>query len=318
MELPPSYLHLRRWLPFADARRLIWRLLDADDRAVVRAAHGLPFEPPAGFYERCAARGELARFQLPPGDKHSHEPCHQAAKNGQLELLQWAYYHGYMWDSRKIHGLAGISGNLEMIQWLRTCPSYAPDQFHAFTRAARHGHIHILQWGLETGVVQIDEGIFQHAGASGSIPLLQWLQSEQIPYDHRVCESAAWNGRLEALQWLVANDFPWHRETTFQRAAQGGHMHVLQWLYSKGHIHCACACFVAALNGHFEVLKWLVAKGYALNHMVCQAAAGEGYLHILKWLRANGCPWDNRTYASALRKGRHEVAEWARANGCPI
>lgn len=44
----------------------------------------------------------------------------------------------------------------------------------------------------------------------GHLEVLQWLRSEECPYDEGACRAAARSGHLEVLQWLRSDDeCPW-------------------------------------------------------------------------------------------------------------
>ena len=73
----------------------------------------------------------------------------------------------------------------------------------------------------------------------------------------------------------------------------------------------------AAEGGHLHVLKWLRANGCPWDEGTCEKAAEGGHLAVLRWARANGCPWDEQTCSSAAFGAHLELLQWARANGCP-
>lgn len=49
-----------------------------------------------------------------------------------------------------------------------------------------------------------------------------------------------------------------------------------------------CACSQAAEGGHLHVLQWLRENGCPWSEWTCAYAAYGGHLHVLRWLRANG------------------------------
>jgi hypothetical protein len=65
--------------------------------------------------------------------------------------------------------------------------------------------------------------------------LLRWLVSRNppCPRDARACAVAAYGGHMTILQWLRSNDFPWD-EGTPAGAASSGSLEMLQWLRSEG------------------------------------------------------------------------------------
>ena len=65
-----------------------------------------------------------------------------------------------------------------------------------------------------------------------------------------------------------------------QIAAKHGLFDVLRWLgnYTKRETH------YAAINGHLHIVQWLCTKGYLINAFTANKVAARGHLNILKWL----------------------------------
>jgi len=128
-----------------------------------------------------------------------------------------------------------------------------------------------------------------------------------------------WGGKGRASEGaavLRANCCPWD-VFTCARAANGGHLEVLQWARANCCPWNVSTCPNAATGGHLEVLQWLHANGCQWDARTCSSAAEGGHLEVLQWLRANGCPWGMRTCTEAAKGGHLEVLQLARANGCP-
>ena len=64
--------------------------------------------------------------------------------------------------------------------------------------------------------------------------------------------------------------------STSEKAAEGGHLHVLKWLRANGCPWDEMACVGTAKGGHLEVLKWLRAKGRALERAVARGRDARG------------------------------------------
>ena len=164
-----------------------------------------------------------------------------------------------------------------------------------FSLAAKHGHLHILQWTLECD-------LFHELNES-------------------TCEDAAFGGRLTILQWLYEHNCPFDIRT-YLGAAKAGHVHILQWVHSiyrktkgdKGYDWCLkqILCLHAAKCGHLEALMWLRRRGFSWDEQACEYAAKNGYLEVLKWLRQNGCPWNKQRCEAVVQKGYSELSQWIR------
>lgn len=114
---------------------------------------------------------------------------------------------------------------------------------------------------------------------------------------------------------------PWD-SWTIAAAAAGGHVAVLEWMWSLPEIErpavSAVACAFAAASGQLNGLMWLRDKGAPWDEQTCAEAASGGHLEILKFCRASGCPWDGETAAAAAGAGHLEVLKFCVARECPL
>ena len=157
--------------------------------------------------------------------------------------------------------------------------------------------------------------VCKKAARYGHLKVLQWARNEGCAWSLRTCTVAAVNGHLDVLKWARTNGCPWD-ERTCTLAARGGHLDVLKWARANGCDWDAWTCAYAARGGHLDVLKWARADGCDWDFWTCAFAARRGPLEVLKWALANGCPWDGLTCAHAALGGYLDVLKWARANGC--
>ena len=113
-----------------------------------------------------------------------------AAKEGHLEVLQWARANGCQWNTN-------------------TC-----------LFAASGGQLEVLQWARANGCGW-DKGTCRAAAQSGHLEMLQWACANGCPWDEHTCGNAAYGwsqetfssaaeyyGYLEVLQWARANGCP--------------------------------------------------------------------------------------------------------------
>jgi hypothetical protein len=70
-------------------------------------------------------------------------------------------------------------------------------------------------------------------------------------------------------------------------------------------------CEKAAEGGHLQVLQWAVEQGCDMDQQVCSAAALYGHLELLKWARQHGAPWDEDVCTLAAGRGDLEMLQWA-------
>ena len=126
----------------------------------------------------------------------------------------------------------------------------------------------------------------------------EWLKKTSESGLKAVTVSLAYKGDLNKLRWIHMHDCAVLSTYACWNAAEGGHLHVLEWLHSMNCPWTAKTCEKAAEGGHLE-------------------AAHNGRLEILKWLRDHGCPWDSATPTTANYHEHWDILKYAIDNGCP-
>lgn len=87
--------------------------------------------------------------------------------------------------------------------------------------------------------------------------------------------------------------------------------------HSNGFPLDAVVCAKAAQNGHLHVIQWARSVNCEWDTITCANAAKGGHLAVLQWAREHNCPWDRHTCTGAIRNGHLEILQWARRNGAP-
>ena len=86
---------------------------------------------------------------------------------------------------------------------------------------------------------------------------------------------------------------------------------MLKWLHNTGCPWDSKTCLKAAEGGHLEVLNWAQEHHCPWDRETAPWAARGGHLEVLKWARAQGCPWDHyKVRGCGLAFERVEVVEW--------
>lgn len=185
-----------------------------------------------------------------------------------------------------------------LIYTLETIGSLVKDE-HSVTAlhvAARKGHISILIYLVENGVVKPDD---IPRAKNGATPV----------------HDAAGTGNLECLRFLFnrtsagPNELDSNGATPLHWAAQSGHFKVVQWLVAEARSpidvvarNGVTVFHLAAAKNHLDVLRWLI--GYAFkNHShpmklinskdkngstPLYHAAHVGYVDTVRWLADKG------------------------------
>jgi hypothetical protein len=212
---------------------------------------------------------------------------------GSLPLLRQACEEGYVLGQGALKN-AAATGGLETLQW---------------------AHKQLCTCAADGARTCCLNEVIDVAAQSGNLLVLKWL----LPYikhqRNRCITTAAGAGRLEAVQFLLAatkKTFNWNRsaivESASAAAAEGGHLHVLEWLHNCTSICNDQTFHSAAGGGHVHILHWLhdqqeqrdmlledkymveliaTVRATAIRHYAESAAAG-GHGHILEWYNKRG------------------------------
>jgi hypothetical protein len=214
----------------------------------------------------------------------------EAARMGQVCVLQWAWKE-HECECSRAH----------------------------FYSAAHGGHLNVLQWANEKGMDWYSFALCWAAGLNGHVHVLDWIhRHHHVPED--AAGAAAKGGHVSVLQWMKDHSvLNMNNKLVLIIAAGEGHIDALQWMCENGwFINNVLVVAEAAANGHIAILEWARDNGWPWGSArACSSAAAYGRLDVLQWLRANGCPWDHETLHLAHTNGHALVFQWARDNGCP-
>lgn len=209
--------------------------------------------------------------------------CAEAAKHGQLHVLQWA---------RALDNGGPAPWDERTCAW-----------------AARRGHCKVLLWARANGCPW-STSTCQGAALSGRLDILIWALLQGCEWDGDTCAAAAGAGRGDILKWAI--DHGCYCDTdTCAAAARWGKLRVLKWARRRNCPWNADTCSMAARGGHLEVLRWARENGCDWNSYTCYCAARWGHLEVLQWSRTNGCSWNRLAcLEAALIAGHKHVTGW--------
>ena len=111
--------------------------------------------------------------------------CRGALK--EVEGVRWLLSQGEEWDR------------------VRFKPSER--RYAVCAKAARDGHLKVLQWARENGC-EWDSDTCSEAARGGHLEVLQWARENGCEWDAYTCRAAAEGGHLEVLQWARENGCP--------------------------------------------------------------------------------------------------------------
>jgi len=196
-------LGLAHRIPQKDVRKLLWALLNGDDREVVRCAHNSRRAPAleAGHEERFVARGHLALLKWSFASfKKAPQLRLLAARHGHLDVLQWLADDDGSLLSGVVCGIAARNGHVHILKWAHACNSIPTDiAWHA----AAHGQLQVLRWWHSVNG-ELTSNAFCAAARRGNMEIMEWLHSVGCPWNEHVRAVA----KGEALAWLEQHGAP--------------------------------------------------------------------------------------------------------------
>ena len=107
---------------------------------------------------------------------------------------------------------------------------------------------------------------------------------------------------------------------TVEKAAENGHLHVIQWALSN-YISCGAHVqlpAIAARHRQWKILLYLLQNKFPLTSDVAVSAAEIGDLEMLKWAKENGIKIIGDCATQAAANGHFEVFLWLAENQCYI
>jgi hypothetical protein len=263
--------------------------------------------------------GEMLKYLRSIGCTFGKNRFTQAARRGYGEMLKYLGGTGYTYTSEQSRFTqAARRGYREMRGYKRR--DYCIEEGNVFTKAARGGHIDVLEWAKE---------IFKE-------------DNRPCPYDRNITASAAAGGHLATLKWLRNEQihggpdyvFPWDG-LTCEKAARAGHIHILEWVrdvkvhgdvnrlcsWNRLHVIVVNVCQAAVEDGQFEALKWLrdinvhgsremICPWYPWDETIPEIAIKTNRVDILEWCLDNGCDHDDYLYAEAASCGHIDMIRW--------
>jgi hypothetical protein len=241
------------------------------------------------------------------------EICGDAAESGSIELLTYLKQQGCEFNDYTITA-AAQNGRLAVCRFLvaEQCPWIA----RACAGAAAAGHLETVRFLLESGCPWEPDTICERAAESSSIEVLQYLKQQGGVFTKRAMRMAAYMGNLHVIQYLHSEQCPW--DTSACTNACG--VDILHWLREQGcpgnpeAVRCA-----AAEADDLDMVLYMAevqpaASAAQLTQMLNAAGANDS-LETAEWLRQQGAKWP-AVLRYSERSWRGAALQWARAEGC--
>ena len=222
-----------------------------------------------------------------------------ASKHGHLNILEWYIEQNKapfsFQQTDKMFFAAVVGNKLNVLVWLKSFldvqswETFVRVSVHLYVSlAARHGNKNMVMWLIDMG---FHSDIYSSTAAAyaGSIDLLEFFSP---PWLEHVYTRAAEKGHLALLQWAkenAENNYPWPESKMFPAAAKCDNVELYQWLYDQRFPFEEETSFINALKkGHFKLIKF--ARSHGSNFWndkfyfsLLKGAATLGDLETMKW-----------------------------------
>lgn len=309
-------------------------------------ARGCPWDERTTEAAAAIGRIDILEWAVKNDCPLAHSAFAAAVVHGQLEAYEWMIPHGLKWlDS--FTELAIANGRCNMIEYFSqnvmgwTIPARFMD------RAAFHGQIALLEWGLRKGC-KLDVQVMEQAVKGGHLVAVQWLRTKGCPWNANTSKTLCEGGHLAILAWACQNQCPINYDACFQTALKKRHLHIVEWLQQTAGATITLQMLTpAAENGDIEIFTslrsigvpfdsrwisiarknkrheleaWLDKNVFRWPRGKFEAFIADGNLEAVKKMhaKAQAVNWDPKLCAIAARHGQMEVLCWLRAQGCPV
>lgn len=180
-----------------------------------------------GFCPENPGNHEVCLYAMAKTDDEWSNLPYIAASLGRIDYLELAFELGMKVGDWAVYGNAINYGQLETLKYLHKKFAIVFSELDT-ARAARFGHIHILEY----------------------------LRQNGCPWNHRAPWDAAENGHVHVLKYLHEHGCPFSRRAT-QFAAMNGHFECLKFAFEKGYPMELSSLEAAAKNGYIRCFKFI-------------------------------------------------------------
>ena len=251
-------------------------------------------------YDLCSNAATFGHFELLQWavdqniyvSKDDMRVCICAIGNGHMDIFHWAVQNGFDWEEdfyEEAAFAAAKNGQLEALQWIHAnCCDLSEDDDYEVSccnYAAEYGHVKVLRWLHSIGAY-CNKNTLEIAIEYGQTEALQFMVKKGCRGGLDTCQHAAIHGNLAALQILRSVHCPWDDFVPAYAAARG-HVDVVVWTMNNGCTWSETICQYAAAYGTLDTLKWLRAQGCPWDTLTTKHAHTK---EIYGWAVANGCP----------------------------
>ncbi|KAG2803252.1 hypothetical protein PC116_g23318 [Phytophthora cactorum] len=214
---------------------------------------------------------------------------------------------------------AARNGHLEVVQWFHV---HYPDQFvpEAMDQAAQNGYLHIVRWLHETRDEGCTEYAMEGAARNGHLDVVLYLMEHRAEGFPSYNVIAAQTFEVHCLFSASNKMQPKNRwdevKTDLLNKAQS--IYEKRPAFVKGCLKCLAE--TAASEGNIKILDWLNQLGLELRTAIpIRDAVSRGDVKLLQWLYWNRFELcDSDLLELAVQNGQLDAARWLSQHGFKI
>lgn len=210
---------------------------------------------------------EIAHFLMKIGFPQKKHICRLGARRGDLELVKSS------WDQN--------DADMGVV-------------------AAGEGHLHIVKWAYENGVVDTTN-IAYIAANKNHINILDWLISIDATLPADICTKAASMGHFEVVKKIY--DFRMATVCSCQNKIATCSCDDCLMKFFSDEIDLIQ---MAAMNNHREIVEWACERRFRWD----QQTTRNSHPDLIKLLLEKGCPYDTQIVYNIAREGRIDILAW--------
>jgi hypothetical protein len=185
--------------------------------------------------------------------------------------------------------------------------------------AARSGCAARFDWLREQYTGALAGDTIELAARSGSVHILQQLQTEGLVLTEETAVQAVESGQLDVVQFLHAEGCQLSDFKVWLTAVTQGAASIFIWLHTVGCIHLSTFMAEPAVRGgSIELMQYLQQHGITPDESCMRVAIEQHDLAMCKHLYATGCEWKSEFTSYALRLYTHHIVQWALTVGAEL
>lgn len=266
------------------------------------------------FAWRCTSRAN--RDNVPPLCKRPRRcgdiTCN-AAKHGQLSLLEWCLEMPCVFDLPRLTTAAITGGQIAVLKWLQDRGANLGTGHMRL--AAMHGQSDILLYLRELGIAW-ERDTASCAARAGHLETLKFLILNDCPLGGQISLNAVRSGEMDLVAYVATLITAWHPDCCITAVSQR-RLDILRYIRDRGAPRGQLMCDTALFVHDLPILRYLCESGCPFTTDICYHAVRYDSLDALRYLHEFGAPWDTRVCVAAATSGYLGLLKYARENGCP-